>query len=56
MPEVMGMQLEGTPYLHERPQGVDTDPLHKVLALSIFVLYWNLMNLPYLFFFFAYSM
>lgn len=29
VPEVMGLQLEGTPYLHERPQGADTDPLHK---------------------------
>jgi hypothetical protein len=30
-PEVMGLQMEGTSYRHERPQGVDNDPLHKVL-------------------------
>lgn len=29
--EAMSMQMEGTSYLHERPQGVDNDPLHKVL-------------------------
>ncbi|XP_073389582.1 uncharacterized protein [Physcomitrium patens] len=27
--EAMSMQMEGTSYLHERPQGVDNDPLHK---------------------------
>ncbi|XP_073389579.1 uncharacterized protein [Physcomitrium patens] len=29
--EAMSMQMEGTSYLHERPQGVDNDPLHKEL-------------------------
>jgi len=27
----MELQLEGKSYLHERPQGLDNDPLHKVL-------------------------
>ena len=31
-PVYTGLQMEGTSYRLERPQGVDNDPLHKVLS------------------------